>query len=114
MSASKFASITSSLLARKGEAKPWEEPAGKAMAWRAATNLNANSNSNPNSNWRPPEQLFTAIGHDPAGHSPEFIDSAPEPAAGKALVEKASTRDTEKDARCGCPSRNMSNSASWR
>jgi hypothetical protein len=34
MSGSKFASITSSLLARKGEAKPWTEPGGQT--WRPA------------------------------------------------------------------------------
>ena len=36
MSASKFASITSSLLARKGEAKPWAEPDKKSLAWQDA------------------------------------------------------------------------------
>lgn len=33
MSAPRFASITASLLARKGEARPWEEPAKQALAW---------------------------------------------------------------------------------
>jgi hypothetical protein len=88
MSASKFASITSSLLARKGEAKPWEEPDAKAMAWRAATNLNANSNSNANNNWRPPEQLFTAIGQMPISQPPELTDPAAELLVKKATGEK--------------------------
>jgi hypothetical protein len=34
MSASRFASITSDLLARKGEARPWNEPAKTPLAWR--------------------------------------------------------------------------------
>jgi hypothetical protein len=33
MSQSKFASITSSLLARKGEATPWEEPRKRLLSW---------------------------------------------------------------------------------
>ena len=34
MSGSKFASITSSLLARKGEAEPWHEPLRKDLPWQ--------------------------------------------------------------------------------
>ena len=34
MSQSKFAHITASLLARKGEAKPWEDPGKKPLSWR--------------------------------------------------------------------------------
>jgi hypothetical protein len=33
MSQSKFAAITSSLLARKGEATPWEEPRKRLLSW---------------------------------------------------------------------------------
>ena len=36
MSGSKFASITSSLLARKGEAEPWREPPRKDLSWQRA------------------------------------------------------------------------------
>ncbi len=35
MSTPKFAAITSDLLARKGEARPWNEPAKQPLAWRA-------------------------------------------------------------------------------
>jgi hypothetical protein len=35
MAQGKFASITSSLLARKGEAAPWQEPGRVPLAWRA-------------------------------------------------------------------------------
>jgi hypothetical protein len=35
MATGKFASITSSLLARKGEAMPWQEPGRAPLAWRA-------------------------------------------------------------------------------
>lgn len=34
MSASKFAAVTASLLARKGEARPWAEPEKPSLAWR--------------------------------------------------------------------------------
>jgi len=34
MSATKFAMVTSNLLARKGEARPWEEPLKEPFSWR--------------------------------------------------------------------------------
>lgn len=34
MSHARFASITAALLARKGEAKPWEDPPKTSLAWR--------------------------------------------------------------------------------
>lgn len=34
MSPQKFASITASILARKGEAKPWEDPPKRALDWK--------------------------------------------------------------------------------
>jgi hypothetical protein len=37
MSQSKFASITSSLLARKGEATPWQEPQKRLLSWGSET-----------------------------------------------------------------------------
>src|SRR5690242_18501967 len=36
MSNTKFASITASLLARKGEAKPWVEPEQQSASWTSA------------------------------------------------------------------------------
>lgn len=37
MSAPKFAAVTSSLLARKGEARPWNEPLREPFSWRTET-----------------------------------------------------------------------------
>jgi hypothetical protein len=34
MNSGKFASITSSILARKGEAKPWQDPPKKSLGWK--------------------------------------------------------------------------------
>jgi hypothetical protein len=53
MSGSKFASITSSLLARKGEAEPWHEPLRKDLPWQRAE-------AGQGSNWPP-----LAPGDDP-------------------------------------------------
>jgi hypothetical protein len=47
MSGSKFASITSSLLARKGEAEPWHEPLRKDLPWQRAE-------AEQSANWPPP------------------------------------------------------------
>jgi hypothetical protein len=43
MSTGKFASITPSILARKGEAKPWQDPDEESAGWHN----------------RPPEQIFS-------------------------------------------------------
>ena len=76
MSQSKFASITSSLLARKGEATPWEEPRKRLLSWGTDS---LQPEQPPSIN--PPEQsepaspnLTRGLSKQPAADCPKLAD----------------------------------------
>ena len=70
MSPSRFASITSSLLARKGEATPWEEPGKRLLSWATDPlhpSPDPTSFINPPAEPKPaPENLSPQFGNQPA------------------------------------------------
>ena len=78
MSPSKFASITSNLLARKGEATPWEEPGKRLLSWATDTlrpSPDPTSFINPPVQPEPaPEKLSQRFSNQPAADCPKGPD----------------------------------------
>src|ERR1700722_13953476 len=77
----RFAAITASLLARKGEAQPWAEPDKKPLSW------------DPHAVRPPPEPVRMM---PPAPPPPEPPHMAPPPVREKVLASAPASRDLKK------------------